>query len=93
MENCLDGAAEGVVAAEEGGFVGELRGVRCAGSVIGAARRGGSEDVECEAEALESAVDNVRKCAPRQPWLLGTDLVDWGWNGGLSGWQILDRSR
>jgi hypothetical protein len=22
-----------------------------------------------------------------------TDLVDCAWNGGLSGWQILDRSR
>jgi hypothetical protein len=41
MQDSLDGAAEGVFAAEEGCFVGKLGGFGFACSVIGATSRGG----------------------------------------------------
>lgn len=55
MENGFDGAAEGVFAAEESGFVGEGRGFGFRCSIVGASRRGRFEDVECETETLKCA--------------------------------------
>jgi hypothetical protein len=62
MEDCFDGAAESVFAAEEAGFIGELRGARFAGAVIGAACGGGFKDIESETEALECAANIVKGC-------------------------------
>lgn len=53
MEDGLDGAAEGVIAAEEGSFLWQLRGSGFRGSVVGSSGAGGFQDVECEAESLE----------------------------------------
>lgn len=52
-EDALDGGAEGVVAAEERGFVGERGGGGVGGAVVGSAGAGGFEDVEGKTEALE----------------------------------------
>ena len=56
MEDGEHGAAECVLAVEEGGFAWEGMGRGIGGEVVSAARRGGFEDVEGEAEALEGAV-------------------------------------
>jgi hypothetical protein len=57
VEDCFDSAAEGVVAAEEGGFVRELGGGGFAGSVIGAAGGGRFKYVKSKAESLKGTAD------------------------------------
>lgn len=68
-----------------------MRGCGFGGSIVGSARGRGFQDIECESEALKCAVIGLEGFVlevRRKKY-----LVESGWNGGLSGWQILERSR
>ena len=78
--------------AQKGGFLRQVArgGVRC--YVVASSGGGCFEDIESEAETLEGAAECISMLS--LTWEeKKTYAVDNGCGGGLSGWQILLRSR